>query len=177
MTLPQTELYILAGPPGAGKTTLLKQLSSTVPIVPEYARRVLAHERKTGGLATGDQDSALFVERMLETAIADYDAASGLTIFDRGLPDLLAFCAHYGISDAEVREAVRIRRYAINVFFLPAWREIYHTDTERLLDFQGAVAFGDLIRTAYEQSGYRLIDVPKASVSDRVTFVQERIAP
>ena len=71
MTLPQTDFYILAGPPGAGKTTLLQQLSTTVSVMPEYARRVLAFERKTGGRATGDQNPALFVQRMLETAIAD----------------------------------------------------------------------------------------------------------
>lgn len=176
MTLPQTDFYILAGPPGAGKTTLLQQLSTTVSVMPEYARRVLAFERKTGGRATGDQNPALFVQRMRETAIADYDAALGLTVFDRGLPDLLAFCAHYGISDGHVREAIESRRYAVNVFFLPAWEEIYKTDDERVLDFRGAAAFGALIQTAYEQSGYRLIHVPKASISDRAAFIRDRIA-
>ncbi len=175
MTLPQPRFHILAGPPGAGKTTLLKQLSGSIAVVPEYARRVLAHERKTGGRATGDQDPALFVERMLETAIADFDTATGLTVFDRGLPDLLAFCAHYGISDKHVREAGATRRYEATVFFLPAWEEIYRTDDERILDFSGAHAFGALIRSAYEDSGYRPVDVPKMSVSDRAAFVLDRI--
>ena len=176
MTLPQSRFYILAGPPGAGKTTLLQDLSKSVAVVPEYARRVLAHQRKTGGRATGDQDPALFVQRMLETAVADYDAASGLTVFDRGLPDLLAFCAHYGIADAHVREAVAARRYQATVFFLPAWEDIYKTDDERILNFEGAKAFGELIRTAYEQSGYRILDVPKMPVKERTAFVRERLA-
>ena len=175
MTLPQPRFYILAGPPGAGKTALLQHLAGSIAIVPEYARRVLADERKSGGRATGEQDPALFVERMLETAIADYDTASGLSLFDRGLPDLLAFCAHYEISDTHVREAVAARRYQTDVFFLPAWQEIYRTDDERRLDFHGARAFGALIRTAYQDSGYRLVDVPKASISDRAAFILDRI--
>jgi len=173
MVLPQNSFFILAGPPGAGKTTLLAQLSAEIETVPEYARRVLAQERKTGGRATGDQDSALFVQRMLEVAIADYDAASGLTVFDRGLPDLLAFCAHYGISDQTVRKAVQDRRYQPTVFFLPSWKAIYTTDDERILEFDGARAFGRLIRTAYEQSGYTLIDVPQASPEARAAFIRD----
>ena len=175
MTLPQSRFYILAGPPGAGKTTLLEALSTSVTVVPEYARRVLAHERETGGRATGDQDPALFVQRMLETALSDYEMASGLTVFDRGLPDLLAFCAHYDISDEQVRREVAARRYQRTVFFLPAWEAIYRTDDERVLNFAGAKAFGALIRTAYEQSGYHIVEVPKTCVGDRAAFVRERI--
>ncbi|NQY96486.1 MAG: AAA family ATPase [Henriciella sp.] len=168
--------YVLAGPPGAGKTTLLEQISDEIETVPEYARRVLAHERRTGGRATGDQDQALFVARMLDLALSDYQSAVGPTLFDRGLPDLLAFCAHYGLPDNRVHAAVQAHRYRQAVFFLPAWKEIYSTDDERLLDFAGAEAFGELIRTAYEQSGYDLIEVPKASPHERAAFVLERIS-
>ena len=167
--------FVLAGPPGAGKTTLLDALSKYVTVVPEYARRVLAEERASGGRATGDQDAALFVERMLAMAISDHDQASGLTLFDRGLPDLLAFCAHYGFDDASVRAQVAQRRYAQNVFFLPAWKEIYETDDERLLDFDGAREFGDLIREAYLSSDYELIDLPKASVAARAQIILDQI--
>ena len=175
MISPRHPFYVLAGPPGAGKTTLLEQLSGHLTTVPEYARRILAEERRTGGTATGDQDHTLFVERMLDLALSDYRAATGLTLFDRGLPDLLAFCAHYGIADGLVRAAVDAHRYQAKVFFLPSWNEIYTTDEERVLDFDGARAFGALIRTAYEQSGYDLIDVPKVSPAARATFVLKQI--
>lgn len=167
--------FILAGPPGAGKTTLLRALSDEISTVPEFARRVLAEERASGGRATGEQDAALFVERMLETAISDYDKASGLTVFDRGIPDLLAFCAHYGFDDGFIREQVAKRRYARRVLFLPSWPEIYEKDDERLLDFEGADRFGRLIHAAYESSGYEMILVPKASVERRAQFVLEHI--
>lgn len=168
--------YVLAGPPGAGKTTLLEQISDEIETVPEYARRVLAQERRTGGRATGDQDQALFVARMLDLALSDYQGAAGPTLFDRGLPDLLAFCAHYGLPDDPARAAVQAHRYQQTVFFLPAWEEIYTTDDERLLDLAGAEAFGELIRAAYERSGYDLIEVPKAAPRDRAAFVLDRIS-
>lgn len=171
------QFYVLAGPPGAGKTTLLDQVAGEISTVPEYARRVLAHERRTGGRATGEQDQVLFVQRMLEVALDDYQRAHGLTLFDRGVPDLLAFCAHYGLASETVRTAIETHRYNPTVFFLPAWQEIYATDDERLLDFAGAEAFGGLIRNGYLQSGYSLIDVPKTSAKNRAAFILERIAP
>ena len=167
--------FVIAGPPGAGKTTLLHALSQQVAVVPEYARRVLAEERASGGRATGEQDAALFVQRMLETAIADYEGASGLTVFDRGLPDLLAFCAHYGFDDTHIRTRVAKHRYAPKVFFLPAWEEIYETDDERKLDYDGACRFGDLIRDAYLSSHYELIELPKATVEDRASLILSAI--
>lgn len=175
MISPRQTFYVLAGPPGAGKTTLLEHLSGRLNTVPEYARRVLAEERRTGGTATGDQDYRLFVERMLALAKSDYLAADGLTLFDRGLPGLLAFCAHYQIADDHVRAAVATHRYQTKVFFLPAWQAIYTTDDERILDFDGARAFGALIRAAYEQSGYTLIQVPKTSPAARAAFILEQI--
>ncbi len=167
--------FVLAGPPGAGKTTLLNAVSAQVAVVPEYARRVLAEERASGGRATGEQDAALFVQRMLETAIADYEGASGLTVFDRGLPDLLAFCAHYGFDNTEIRAQVAKYRYSPKVFYLPAWEEIYETDDERKLDFDGACRFGDLIRAAYLSSNYELIELPKVTVADRARLILETI--
>ncbi len=168
----KTPLYfVLTGPPGAGKTSVLDALPEGLQTVAEPARRVLNEARRTGSRATGEQDSALFVERMLATARNDYDAAEDLTVFDRGLPDLLAFCAHYGLPDAPVRAAMRRRPYQTPAFFLPAWRDIYCKDEERKLDFEGALAFGQLIERAYLSDGYELVHVPEASVADRVAFI------
>lgn len=85
--------FVLSGPPGSGKTSLLKALGSRVQTVAEPARRVLAEQRRIGGTATGDQDPAAFVAQMLALAVRDYGAASGISVFDRGLPDLLGFTA------------------------------------------------------------------------------------
>ncbi len=168
-------LHVLAGPPGAGKTATLRALGEAVTIINEPARRVLAQQRGVGGTGTGDQDRAQFVALMLDMAKADYDSASGLTVFDRGLPDLLAFCAHYGLPPDPVRQAMSVRNYARDVFWFPPWQEIYIQDKERRLDFAGAKAFGELIHTAYCGAGYSLIPVPFVSPQARADFILDRI--
>jgi predicted ATPase len=168
--------YILTGPPGAGKTSLIEALAHELNVVAEPARRVLAEQREIGGQGTGDQDASLFVKLMTERAVHDYERASGLTLFDRGLPDLLAFCAYYDLPDTLVKQTAAHYRYQRTVFWLPAWDAIYEQDDERRLDFEGAKAFGALIKAAYGRAGYELLTVPCTSIAERVTFIRQQLA-
>lgn len=167
--------FVLTGPPGSGKTTVLEHLGEIMNSVEEPARRVLSEQRRTGGTATGDQDPAAFVAQMLTLAQQDYDSADGRTFFDRGLPDLLGFTTYYQLDDQAVRAAIAAQRYCSPVFFFPPWQDIYVTDEERTLDFDGAAAFGELVRSGYHQSGYDLITVPTGSPEARARFILDRI--
>lgn len=155
---------------------MLNLLQQEVRSIAEPARRVLVEQRRIGGTATGDQDQAAFVAQMLELTRSDYSRAAGKTVFDRGLPDLLAFTAYYQLADEPVRAAIDAHRYRSPVFFFPPWEEIYENDDERTLDFDSAAAFGELTRAGYLSSGYDLISVPKGPPETRARFILDRMS-
>lgn len=172
------DFHILTGPPGSGKTTVLQHLAGPCLTVAESARRVLAQQRRVDGQGTGDRDPALFVALMLEQAVRDHDAAlsaPGPVIFDRGLPDLLAYAAYWQLDTAPMDRAIAARGRARNVFWFPAWQAIYASDDERTLDFAGTEAFGALTRKAYKGLGYTLIDMPLTDAATRAAFIRDRI--
>lgn len=172
------KLHVMTGPPGSGKTTLLAHIGSKIECCAEPARRVIASQRARNAASIGDADPAAFVRSMLALSVADYEAArqeGGIAVFDRGLPDLIAYAAYYGLETGSIADAVTRRRYCSQVFWLPAWEEIYETDADRKLDFYGAEAFGARIRDAYLRSGYDLVTVPKAPIAERALFVRTAI--
>lgn len=174
-----TERYLCSGPPGSGKTTVLQQLGSRFQIVPESARRVIAEQRASGGRGTSDQDQHLFVELMLKRSIADASAnASNRSpiLFDRGLPDLLAYATYFALDTSNILEAIKIYTYEKDVFWFPAWREIYARDDERTMSFEEAAGFGEQLREVYQSVGYRLVEMPRASIEDRAAFIRDRLA-
>ena len=167
--------YILTGPPGAGKTSVIHALSDAVDTVSEPARRVLEVERAHGGTATGEQDPSAFIARMQALALQDMTEMTGPTLFDRALPDLLAYASYYKLPLTGLREVVKQHRYYSTVFWLPSWEEIYTQDAERTLSFREAHRFGGLVRKYYLQSGYQMLDLPRVSAEERAELILERI--
>ncbi len=173
-----SSLYVLTGPPGSGKTALLNALRDRgVVCVEEPARAVITEQRAIGGRGTSDQDPALFIDLMLARARADHarqtqrPADAGPVLFDRAIPDLLAYARHYGLDPAPIAAATSQCRYNPTVFFAPAWAAIYARDDERTMSFEAARAFGDDIHAAYVQSGYQITRLPCIPVPRRVEVI------
>ena len=170
--------YICTGPPGGGKTSVLNELRADFVVVSEPARRVLSIERETGGTGTGDQNPARFVSLMLNMSLSDLEnvsSAESSVLFDRSVPDLLAFAAFYNLPTEPILRAMSAVQFHPNVFWFPAWEEIYETDEERTMSFYEARAFGDLIREAYLEAGYNLIEMPLTGIRERADFIQDAI--
>jgi predicted ATPase len=72
--------------------------------------------------------------------------------------------------------AARAYRYNPDVFLLPAWKEIYETDSERKQDWQEAEYTCEMMRITCREHGYNVIEVPKTSVDERAMFVLNTIA-
>ena len=169
-------LTVLTGAPGSGKTTVLDHVGGGIGIVGEPAREIIAEQRAAGGTGTSDQDPVLFVDLLLRRSIEKHTAAEdtdGPVVFDRGVPDCIAYALVLGVESSPSLEASRRHRYDREVLILPPWEEIYSTDDERTMSFADTIPFHEALVEAYERTGYTLIEVPRGSAEERGAFVRD----
>jgi len=168
--------YILTGPMGSGKTALANQLELLgVKIIAEPARIILDEQRRTGGSALPDKNPQQFCEFMLQLSIENFQDQRFMpvtAVFDRGIPDVIAYAEMLGVNSERFRDASKVYVFNPKVFMLPAWEEIYTTDEERTMSFEESAAFGTSLVSVYQELGYEICDVPKSSLEDRAEFVR-----
>jgi predicted ATPase len=172
-------LHVLTGAPGTGKTAILDRLGGSIRCVGEPAREILHEERSGGGDATPQRDPSGFVKRLLRRSIEKRTEAGGWqgsVIFDRGIPDCVAYARVLGIDPEPSRLAAQRYRYDRGVFIVEPWDDIYSIDDERTITFEATLDFHQAIVDAYRDAGYDLLTVPRASVDDRAAFLGRRIA-
>ena len=164
---------VITGAPGTGKTSLINALGHLGPVVAEPARELIHKHREATGESSLDHRPELFVERLIERSIADFDGTpeSGLVFFDRGLPDSIAYAAVTGVDTEPARRAAERRRYDEPVFLCPPWADIYRTDDLRRATFPQVEAFHASLIDAYEGLGYQMTQLPLTSVAERVELV------
>jgi predicted ATPase len=175
----QDNFHIFSGGPGAGKTTLLEALRARgLRCVDEAARKILKEQARIGGNATHDGDRARYRDLMLAQHLDDYRAMAQIAspvFFDRGIPELSGYGNPPGAGDPPaLTKAIAECRYNETVFLFPPWREIYVHDEERKHDFAHAIQVFETIGETYRRFGYRPVEVPRASVEERVQFVLAR---
>ena len=173
--------FIITGGPGAGKTTLVEALRGRgFETMPEAGRAIIQHQVTIGGSALPWADRELFSELMLAWELRSYAEAQNLkgpVIFDRGVPDVLAYRRLSGLlMPAHCERAAAEFRYARRVFLAPPWREIFTGDAERKQNFAEAEATCRALVEIYSDLGYELIELPRGTVADRVRVVCEIIA-
>ena len=159
---------------------VLSRLSALgIPCVPEPAREILAEQRRIHARGVPEKDPDLFSMLMLSRAIHNYQENSAMeqpVVFDRGIPDMVAYARLFELDETPYRNAAQEFRYHRTVFYFPPWEEIYTTDSERKMSFEDAKAFGVVVRSIYETFGYRMLEVPRFSLEERVQFIRQRIA-
>lgn len=180
-TEPAEQLIAITGGPGAGKTTLVEALAKAgFSTVPEAGRTILEKQRRSGGTATHDGDRLRYAELQLQRCIADHEAAQALrppVWFDRSIVDVHGYYLLIGepVPD-RVKRACETHRYAENALLAPFWAEIFCNDDLRRQDQSEARATEEAMREAYAANGYRLIELPKIGIEERVTFATGQFA-
>jgi predicted ATPase len=172
-------LHIVTGAPGSGKTVVLAALGPRFHLVPEPAREVLAKARAADDTAMHDRDWGAFVSQLLQRSIEKHRAAQSVeepVVFDRGVPDCVAYAVTLNVDPGPSRAAADVYRYHPEALIMPPWEDIYTTDDERTMSFGDTIAFHEALVDAYAGAGYTLVEVPRDSPEQRAAFAREFIS-
>jgi len=166
--------FLFTGGPGAGKTTILELLAQRgYTCVPEVAREII-QKRMRQGLSPRPKPIE-FAREILEEDLRQYDTVNieGPVFFDRGTPDALGMIYEAGSSLTHVQIIRHLyeRPYNPTAFFFPYWEEIFKTDSERDQSPEQALSIAASIRNWYHSVGFTIVEVPRASPEERVTFI------
>lgn len=178
--LTNPKFYILTGGPGSGKTTTINELNSLgYQIVPEVGRTIIKEQITINGKGLPWEDKELYANLMLQNAVRDYISlydCKKISFFDRGIPDVLGYIQLINASQIDLyTDCSKEFRYNKTVFIFPPWFEIYSNDSERKQDFQEAIETYNVMKQVYQLLEYTIIEVPRASIANRVDFLLNEI--
>jgi predicted ATPase len=172
--------FVLTGAMGAGKTTVLNKIKERGYLcIDEPARIILKEQRETDGDGVPEKNAEFFNELMLSRMISEYEnnlLYKEIIIFDRGIPDIIAYSELLETKKKRSEQAAVEFRYNKHVFMFNGREEIYTNDDERKVDFETANNFGINVKKIYENLNYTIIDVPFVSVDERVSFILDYIS-
>ncbi|MBZ9626865.1 ATP-binding protein [Psychroflexus sp. CAK1W] len=171
---------LLIGGPSTGKSTVLEALSDRGHwCFPEISREVTLEARQLGIEHLFLDEPLKFSEMLLKGRIKQFEEAKTLNtkqvFIDRGIPDVTAYMNHFNEEyPSEFEEANRTYRYD-NVFLFPIWNDIYTRDNERFEDLELARNLQDALIKTYQDLDYKLIEVPKSRIYERIEFILNTI--
>jgi len=165
-------LYVITGGPCSGKTSLLEELGKRrYKIIKETAKEVIQEEISKGVAdpwhAKDFQEKITALQVKAEAAIP---AGNSIAFLDRGLPDGLAYCKFRNQKvPRNLIEALKKCDYE-KIFFLqqlPKYEQAKcRSETE-----EEAKQIGELVKQAYAQLDYDIIEVPPLGIKERADFV------
>ena len=165
---------IITGPPGSGKTSIISELIKLKYNCLEEVARDFAKETNQKINSINNESEKI----ILNERINQYNSCKkGLYFFDRGIFDSLAYLKFKNLYiDNELWHRFLLKyKYNKNIFFAPAWEDIYENDNKRNEDYKTAELIGKILLETYKQCKYNVVMIPKTSVKKRAQFVIENI--
>lgn len=173
-----TKRIALTGGPGTGKTSLINELERLgYPCSHEYSRQIIRESLATGSDVTPWDNLDEFSHRVMEGRILQHQEASGfIHFFDRTIIDTIAYQEADKLAvKPEWAKAAEMFRFDHEVFITPPWPEIFQREEERQESVEQLQHIHDHLVSAYQKYGYKIIEVPKISVEERIKWILERV--
>lgn len=174
------EIVVIIGGPGTGKTTIIEGLlAKGYCCYPEISREVTLEAKKQGIEQLFLENPLLFSELLLEGRKKQFHNAHkelhDIVFLDRGIPDVLAYMHYIGDSYPPFFDQACRDHIYTKIFLLPPWEEIYISDNERYENFEQAKLIYNHLTETYQKYGYHLIEVPKGTVEERISFILNQL--
>jgi predicted ATPase len=179
LTTVKQRCFVITGGPGMGKTTLINALQEAgYPAIPESGRSIIKQQVATGGTALPWLNAIAFANAMWKADFQRYmdHNNAAITFFDRGFPDVIGYLRLCRLpAPGFMLTTARAIRYNPKVFITPPWEAIYRADEERKQPFAEAVETYHQMKSLYRELDYETIEIPLATVEERVAFVQAQL--
>jgi predicted ATPase len=180
--------YIITGAPGAGKTTVLAALRQRgFRVVDEAATDIIAREHALGRVESwrdpGFIDAITLLQRERQEApipATSLPPTRAVQLFDRSPLCTLALARYAGqppspILASEVDRVIAERIYQPQVFFVRLLGFITPTAARRI-SLADSIRFERIHEQVYREHGFELVDIPVATIEQRVDLIDRYTA-
>lgn len=169
--------YVITGAPHSGKTTLIEKLREMgYRVVLEAARVYIDEEIKKGKILEDIRKNELdFQRKILEVKVENEkkESQEEIVFWDRGIPDSLAYYEMLGFTeDKFLQEAIEKAEYK-KVFLLGTLS--YKKDYARIESEEQQKIIHDLLRKAYKNNKYELIEVGDVDLEERIEIILKNL--
>ena len=172
----ETRWHVVTGAPSSGKTTLIRELERAgYRVIHEVARGYIETQMEKGlTLEEIRADKRSFENRILHTKIAIEAELpkDQVIIFDRAIPDSIAYFELAGLDTKEAIEKSPRNRYA-KVFLMDQLH--YQIDYARIEDSQTSARLDQSLERSYRILGYKVTRIGAVPVRDRAKIIIQEI--
>ena len=169
--------YVITGSASCGKTTLINALAKMGYLTVTEAARTVIDEGIKNGKTVEEirKDEIEFQRKVLELKIKiEKDLPKDkIVFFDRGIPDTIAYLQVYDIDTRDVIKFCKEKKTYRKIFMLE--RLPLEKDYARVEDDKTLNKIQALLRKAYSDLGYVIINVPVMSLEDRIKLILSNI--